>query len=724
MAHPLRTFHFLSGLLLALGSLTAQGGPDWSYCRVTARPTPSGPAPPAGRIRIQADELRGDTGRRLLFQGSVLLRSDQRELRADHVEVFDRPRRVTARGHLRVLDRDFLLEAGAAEIRLDEDRGRFNDVRYRLFARHAHGAADRVLHRGPVLRLENATYSSCDPGDRDWLIRASRLTLDRARGFGEARHARLYFKDVPLLYLPWLRFPLDDRRRSGFLFPTVGTSDSGGLELSTPLYWNMAPNRDLTVTPRIMARRGVLWRNELRYLGHHYRGRLQADYIERDRVTDDHRYLLRLHQTHRLGRHWRLDLHGDQVSDPAYFADFSNDLRLSSTTHLERRADLRYRTGHLDGLLRVQAYQTVDPDIAPEDRPYRRLPQLAVQGELPLGDGPFGLGLASELTRFRHPGRVQGDRLDLAPRLTAAWLSPAGFLKPALTWRYTRYDLDGDDVRRERSVPTFTLDSGLVFERDGGGSTQTLEPRLFYVYTPYEDQADLPVFDTSEPAFIFSSLFRANRFSGIDRIGDANQLTVALTTHRFDHRDGAERLSGGVGQIFYFRDRRVTLPDGAVETGRRSDYAAELALHPRGPWSARASLIAAADLSEARVATVRLSYRGGGGRIANLEHRFRQDEDIRQTDLSVAWPVARNWRLLGRWLYSHERGLDLDVLAGLEYESCCWKLRLVGRRYITGLEEQYNQSIYLQIVLKGLSAFGKGGDLLQQTIAGYRINDE
>ena len=724
MADPLRTLRLLPGLLLLLALPPAGAAPDWSYCRVTSRPAPSGPAPAAGRVRIEADELLGEAGRNLLFQGSVLLRSDQRELRAEHVEVFEQPRRVVAEGDLRLLDRDFLVESRHAELRLDSDYGRFDQVRYRLFPRHAYGAAERVVHRGPVLTLEDATYSSCDPGDRDWLIRASRLTLDRARGFGEARHARLYFKDVPLLYLPWLRFPLDDRRRSGFLFPTVGTSDSGGPELSTPFYWNLAPNRDWTITPRIMSRRGVLWRNQLRYLGHHYEGKLEADYIGHDRLTDDDRYLLRLRQRNRIGRHWRLDLDGQQVSDASYFADYSNDLRLSSTTHLERRADLRYRGGHVDGLLRVQAYQTVDPDIAVDDRPYRRLPQLAVQAARPLADGRLTLGLDGELTRFRHPSRVQGDRLDLAPRLDAAWLSPAGHLKPALTWRYTRYALDNADDPPARSLPTFTLDGGLVFERATARSTQTLEPRLFYVYTPYEDQDELPVFDTSEPAFIFSSLFRDNRFSGVDRIGDANQLTVALTTHRFDNADGQERLSGGIGQIFYFRDRRVTLPDGAEQTASRSDYAAELSLDPRGPWSARASLIADADLEDVSVATLRLAYRGAGGRIANLERRFRRDEDIDQTDLSVAWPVARNWRLLGRWLYSHERGLNLDTLAGLEYESCCWKLRLVGRRYITGLEEQYNQSIYLQIILKGLSAFGKGGGLLQQTIAGYRINDD
>ena len=690
--------------------------------------TPDATLPPGGS-KVHADEVFTENSNTLRFTGSVSLQRDAELLQADDIKVEDNPRRIQADGNIKLRSADFIFESDTAEFIDALDLGRFDNVEYQLLPRHAWGGAKTVERKANVVTLDNATYSTCNPGDEDWIIKAKSIELDQDKGMGIAKRASLSFKGVPFLYLPAASFPIDDQRLSGVLFPNIGKGDKTGFELSLPLYWNIAPQYDATLTPRIMSDRGVMFQNQFRYLGEKYEGKFAADYLSQDKANNRNRYQYDLEHRSKLDDNWDLELDGSIVSDGDYFKDFSNSQDLSSITHLERRADLRYGSRHLNALIRTQAYQTVDETIEDDNRPYRRLPQVALQASRPLFDEYANLSIESDITRFTHKTLVEGVRLDISPRLGLNLQTPGSFFKPAVSWHYTHYDLDShaDNPSNDivRMLPVTTVDSGLIFERETSNKRiQTLEPRLFYVRTPFRNQDDIPIFDTHEPSFIFSSLFRENRFSGIDRIGDTKQITAALSTRLIDQQGGDELLRASLGQIYYFDDREVDLPNETPSTDNRSDYVAELSLTPNRHWVGRGSIIAASNFKKTRVGTLLLGYRDGRRKIANIEHRFRRDDKIDQTNLSVAWPINRKWRFVGRWQYSHGKHRDLNVLAGLEYESCCWKALLGSRRFLLGDEEDYNNSIIFQFVLKGLGGFGKGGHHLENSILGYEADDE
>ena len=727
----LRRPAFWAALLAPAAAVAA--GPDWSYCE----PVDAGIAAGFDRalagddqsIHVSAESLSSSGADALLFDGAVELRGQGRLLRADRVRVSETPRRFEAQGNIELRSDGLLIRSDSAVLSEADRRGEFGDVEYALPERHAFGKAARVVTTESALTLRRASYSTCEVDDPDWVIEARKIHLDRERGQGTARNATLRFLGVPLVYVPWISFPIDDQRRSGLLYPVVGSSDSSGIQLSLPFYWNMAPNYDMTITPKFMERRGVMLVDEFRFLGRRTRSDLSLEYLGRDRIDDEARFRYAIDHESRLTRHWMLKLEGSVVSDDNYLTDFASGLDSTSLTHLERYADLRYQSRHWRGVIRNQVYQTIDPTIPLAERPYKRLPQVTAQGELPLRLGGLQLSVATDITRFAHRHAVEGRRFDIAPELRWQWATPGAFFRPKVSWHYSYYDIDafdGEPARSlKRALPVASIDSGLILERQtAGDNTLTLEPRLFYLYVPYRDQDDIPVFDSNEPAFIFSSLFRENRFSGLDRIGDANQLTTALTSRLFDDASGREMMRASLGQIHYFEDRRVTLPGSEANDDSRSNYLAEITATPWEKWVLGGHLVSDSQLDKAEVATVNVGYRGGANRVANIEHRFRRGDDVNQTALSWAWPLNRNWRFLGRWLYSHTRDLDLEVIAGLEYESCCWKARLVSRRYILDEQEEYNNGFYVQLILKGLASFGAGSTLIEQSISGYQINDE
>lgn len=706
----------------------------WDSCTVKVpafNAQPQSSVVTEGEMKVYADELSSSGENNILFEGGVEVLYDGQTLRADHAKVWNEPRRVEAEGNIELTRpvEGLIIRGDGATLLQDEKRGEFRNIQYEYGLKELYGKASSVTQQGNVLRLKKASYSSCRPEKPDWEIQASSIRLDQGRGMGSATHAIFAFKKFPLLYLPYVTFPFGDERRTGFLIPVIGRSEAGGSELRLPFYWDIAPQVDMTLTPRWMEQRGTMFEDELRYLGERYKGKLTGYYLGDDKVVGGERYHYAVDHYSRLARRWSLSLGGQYVSDGDYFVDFSSGLNESSQTHLERHADLWYRDRYWSGLVRSQVYQTIDDTIEPDERPYRRLPQMTVLGQVPLNRQGLSLQFDFDFTRFSHDDLVDGDRLDFAPSLAYSLIEPGYFIKPKVSWHQTWYELqdhEGAISRSEvRGLPVASFDSGLIFERlaPEGGIT-SLEPRLFYLYSPYRNQADLPVFDSNEPAFIFSSLFRDNRFNGRDRIGDANQVTTALTGRFFSGLNGRELMNASVGQIHYLSDRNVVLPDTEIETTSRSDYAAEVAVQPDGQWSGRASMIAASDLSSTRVATLSLGFRGDDNRIANVEQRYRNEEDINQTDVSAAWPINKHWRVLGRWLYSQTRSRDLDVLFGLEYESCCWRARLTARRYILDEEEDYNKSYFLQIDLKGLGSFGEGQSLLERSIPGYQLDEE
>jgi LPS-assembly protein len=718
-------------LLLVVSTLAAGAArgeeADWSYCREPARPVPLEPIDYRGLpADFTADWARFIAEQQAVLEGDVRFTQGERSLRADRMTYSQAEQLLEARGAIEYQDPVFTITGTQAILETDTELGEFAQAEYRIWPVHGRGRAESIARTAPgLVELNQATYTTCDPGSNDWLFKVKRLLLNQDEGLATASGTTLRLGGVPVLYLPRITFPIDDRRRSGWLLPSAGSSNASGFQLGVPYYWNIAPNYDATLTPNIFSDRGFRLDSEFRYLTRSSNGKLDLQWMPDDRKRDESRYAGRIEHRTRLARSWSADILASDVSDDEYLDDFGNSLSLASITHLERRGDLRYASGPWAFLTRVQDFQTIDPEITAADRPYQRLPQLLLTGRgVPLG-GDLYLDLRTELAQFDQDARVTGQRGDLYPALR--W-SPRGsywFFEPRLGYRLTAYDLDdtaaGAEDQPDREIPVASVDGGLFFERStAAGRIQTLEPRIFLAYIPFRDQDDLPLFDTSEQTFTRGSLFRADRFTGPDRVGDTQQATLALTSRLYDPRRGTEQLSATLGQIHYFEDRRVTLTPGeAPQTRSRSDLVAQVEGRFADRWRAGAELFWDPDRELYDRITFDIGYRRDARHLANVSYRYLRDS-VEHVDASGYWPLGGRWRGIGRWLYSLRDERSQEALLGVEYETCCWRMQIIAREYITS-EFDSNQGLYFQLWLKGLTGLGnRPGDLLERGILGYQ----
>jgi len=687
---------------------------------------------PPGVIELDADYIQRD-GDHLTARGKVELHEDGRRLDTDLLE-FDRDRRIArAEGNVRLFDGDLLLHTDGGEYRLDEESGEFRRIDYLVQSVPARGSAETGIQHAPHRHsFERAAYTTCPVDDDSWWLRTRDLDLNRDTGVGVARHATIHFKGVPVAYTPWINFPLDDRRKTGFLLPSAGRGSRTGYDVSTPWYWNIAPNYDATITPRYMSDRGLMLGTEFRYLQPRHEGVIDVQHLADDRETGEERHYAQWRHRTRITPDLNFSVDAGDVSDSEFFRDFGGSDRYSgSTPYLLRRADLTWTRPAYRLRTRVEDYQIVDPELGAAGEPYQRVPQVTLTAGEYLGGG-LTWDLESEFVRFdrgeTETARPVGNRTDLNP--VAAWRLDTGgfFLEPRAGVRYTRYDLDrrGDAGPESisRTVPHASVDTGLVFERPvtDGTRLQTLEPRIFYGYVPYRDQDDIPIFDTGEAEFSFDNLFSLERFVGADRVGDTHQVTAALTTRLFDQRTGMERASLSVGEVYYFEDREVRRrPDDPVLDDSRSDLAVEGRMRIGDAWDGRASILYNREQGERSLTAASIGYSPSERARLNLAYRQREAgaRSIEQTDISALWPVTDRIQAIGRWNYSLEEERDLELLAGLQYRSCCYGIRVIGRRALTS-DETYDNSIYFQITLDGLARFDTGVDsLLTEGIAGY-----
>jgi Organic solvent tolerance protein OstA len=714
----------------------------WALCG--APEPPLVPVPPGARgkpvERNVAAHLSGQRAEAfarnffVLSGNAVAKRADQL-LAADRITYDAAQERVEAQGNVRYGEYDLSIEGQSGYLQLDTDQGGLDEVRYRLHDRHGRGTAATMRLESPSLsRFTQVTYTTCNPDDSAWQLKASRLKLNREEGVGTAHHARLALKNIPVFYTPYITFPIDDRRKSGFLVPSFGHSSRSGFDLEIPYYWNIAPNMDATLAPRLLTRRGFQFLGEFRYLTENHHGELYGEGLPDDREFGRGRGLISFTDSgHFLTPRLTTNLIVHRVSDERYFGDLGNNLSLASITYLESRADLYY-AGHGWSLLgRAQDFQTVDETIAPPSRPYRRLPQLLFHGHLSEQRLGLSYALRNEFVRFDHDVGVTGERIDLRPTISLPIAHPAFFLTPSASMSYTQYFLDGrrrEDSTPTRTLPIVSLDSGLFLERrftlSSRALLQTLEPRLYYLYVPFEDQSDIPNFDSTALNLRFFELFLDNRFSGGDRIGDANQLTLALTTRLFDALLGSERLRASIGQIIYFRDREVTLPGQPLGTDRVSHLVAELFAALPYHVKLNAEIQWNPEQDQLDRGIVRVQYRPARDWILNLAYRSVRNaqkterESLDQTDVSLVWPLGRQWHMVARWNYSIEDDRTLEVFGGLEYDSCCFALRGIVRRFVRDIEGDVNTSFLLQLELKGLTSIGqKVEELLEERILGY-----
>lgn len=688
----------------------------------------------AGPIEVGADAAVAQfSPRRTHFSGNVELSQGDVRMRADELSVNRDSGEVDARGNVVVIHPDIRIAGSAARYQLESGQGEIDLAQYRIVPMRARGDAEqaRLLGDGQSA-YQNINFTTCRPGNSDWQLTAESLELDQVEGLGTASHAKLRFFDVPVLYTPTLTFPIDNRRRSGLLIPSVGYRDQTGFDLSVPYYLNLAENYDLTLTPRLMSKRGLMLGGEFRVLTETTEATLEAEFLPNDNEYDgdnDDRAAASLNSTTWLNARTIAQLRLNWVRDDDHLRDFGNNLAITSESHLERAGELHYHGDTWDALGRVQYYQTIDEDIADEDRPYSRLPQLLMLLKDPDGIAGTTYHLGAEYVNFDRSGTMDGQRIALAPAISLPLRKTWGFVEPKIGARYVGYDIANPDPGIDDSASTLTgvlsVDSGLYFDRStgffGNGVTHTLEPRLFYLYVPEEDQDDQPVFDTGMFDFNFDNLFRENRFNGVDRIGDANQLTLALTSRMISERSGAELLRGSIGQIFYFEDREVTLPGETVEDDSSSAIAAELAAELGGGWYTRGGLQWDPHDGNGNTdqALAQLGYRDRENRVFNAAYRLR-DGVTEQTDLAVFWPVSERLGFVARHNYSLQEDRLLEALAGFEYGRCCWKLRAIARKATNGEGDDHDTSIMLQLELNGLGRFGDDIDnALERSIYGY-----
>lgn len=608
----------------------------------------------------------------------------------------------------------------------------FNGAQFELPARPARGAAERISATAAGnLSLDNVRYTTCPLGNEDWVLSASDIDINQSTGFGSGRKVRLDFKGIPLLYTPIISFPVGNQRKSGFLFPTIGTSSSSGTALTVPWYWNIAPEYDATFMPTWYSKRGARLDTEFRYLNASGHGSLNADYLPDDKEFGDSRYLVHFVDQSDFTNHLRLVVDAADVSDTSWFEDFGLGPAGTSVSYLNRSANLLYLDDGWFGSLLAQNFQTIDNTIANLDRPYTMLPQLAVRGLLP--GQPYGLtfGFDGEFVNFRRNDGVTGLRLDVAPEVRMPLRGAGVYLEPAASWRYTAYDLGhtepGAEDTPHRSAPVLSVDGGMSFERSSGSKgqrLQTLEPRLKYLYVPYRNQDQLPVFDTDEADLNLVQLFRNNIYVGADRLSNANQIAVGITSRLLDADTGQQFIAGTIGQIYYFDEPRVVLPGVPLADTESSDIVAELELTAYRNWNV--SMGVQWDPSDMRSekGDINLQYRPAPESVMNVGYRFRRN-NIEQLDGSVAWPIGERWSAYGRMVYSLEDKKALDQFAGLEYRACCWRLRMVTRRYVSNRNGDVDTSFLLQLELNGLSSVGVGADtFLEQAIRGYSLNPQ
>ncbi|MBT8055461.1 MAG: LPS assembly protein LptD [Gammaproteobacteria bacterium] len=655
----------------------------------------------AGRLR--AGKLRGNVE---LTRGDQYIATEL--LMFDPAEQF-----ITVPGKISYRDQQVWLQGSGASYDLGKESGYFSLVEFGLSGSSAHGSARRAeLEGGHTSRLFDLNYTSCPDQDPDWQMEMKELELRHDEGMGEAKGVKLEFKGFPLLYVPWFTFPIDDRRKSGFLYPNLGYSSDTGVEIGAPWYWNIAPNHDATLEPRWFSERGFMLTGEYRFLTHRTHGELEFDYMPDDRETDDERYHYQFRHYGTPWQRWRTELVLDRVSDERYFQDYGTSLRQTARQFVRSSALLSGVGRYWDFEFMADNFQVIDESIQPQNEPYRRVPRIAFWFDRPLAGTGLAFGLDSELVAFDRGVGVTGARLDLFPNLSWDRYNRWGFVKPRIGYRYTAYELDYQglpgDESPSRGAAVASLDTGLVFDRfTNDGGYQTLEPRLFYLYVPYEEQDDLPVFDSGQFTFGFSQLFNPNRFAGGDRLGDANQLSLAVSTRKFDSLDGRERWSLSVGQIFYFDDRRVQLDEEAVEDADLSPFLAELSWRVSPKLRAVAGLQWDWDRSEMDVGTLGLRYTGETGQRITFEYRYRAQR-VDQFDFRILWPLGERWRMLSRINYSFADDELLEIQGGFEYESCCWAFRTVLRRYLKNRDGEFRDGIYLELNLKGLASIGSG----------------
>ena len=616
----------------------------------------------------------------------------------------------------------------AAPFDLETTDSPFSNSNLKPRATKARGDAEAIFFEGEdKKRLVGARYTTCAPGVDDWYIKASEISLNDYTNTGSAKNARIEFKDVPLLYAPWISFSFNDQRKSGLLAPTIGSTSRSGFEVLAPYYWNIAPNMDATFALRELSKRGVQLQGEFRYMEENYAGTSNVEYLPSDSLSHTTRYYANLKHRQILGNGWSAGYSLEKVSDDQYFSELSTRIVTTSRVNLPQQLNLDYADDTWRFNAIAQKFQTLSTNK--NSYPYERLPQVTMIGNDYYGDVNANLytQVVSFDTNQNDPNRatkVTGGRITAYPSISIPFTRPYGYVTPKFGIHHTSYFLDKNSTTDsiDRTLPIFTLDSGMYFDRDfkiaNRGYSQTIEPRLFYVYIPERKQSNIPIFDSGLADLNFSSLFSENQFTGNDRVNDANQLSFAVTTRFIESSSGEQRLSASIGQRYYFADQKVTLPGVAPRQNNSSDIIAGISGQLKNSWIVDALWQYNTDTSSSVRSTFSGRYNPEPGKVLNLSYSYRKDS-IDQGDISAQWPLGRNWYGVGRANYSFRESRIIETIGGIEYDAGCWQARSVIQRVSTATA-QANYAFFVQLELGGIASIGANPlKVIQRNIPGY-----
>lgn len=774
--------------------------PDYGLCPIRDAvpvfqnaPTPSrdrtGPKPSTLPTDVAGDEASGTTEIPVL-SGNVELRRGDQFLGADNVTFDTNTDTYVAEGNVRFQDPGFRIHAERATGSQGEESHRIEGLQYQLIERRGHGGADKIELKGEQSSLFGSTYTTCPPGEEHWRVVAKRIDVDSEEGFAVARNATLRLGKIPVLYVPWFKFPIDERRQTGLLFPSISNSGRNGFDYKQPVYLNLAPNYDLTLAPRIMTKRGLSLGSEFRYLNEAGAGTVRAFWMPNDKLRDRDRGFFNFGAYQNLTRQWQARGNLVWISDPRFFEDFNNSSGGVATYAIQSEFGVFGRGRFWEAGVSADRWQRADYTITNASLPYDRLPRLFFNWEQPFGT-LLRAGVESELVRFTHRDyRLQdasgvaygpsigipgGSRFDIKPYVSLPLEGNGWFVRPTMAWRYTTYQVD-DALARQiaegraqfaaavqgipytpamaaalvdrnptRSLPIFSVDAGLqfdrAFERNGKPFLQTLEPRVYYLRAPYREQGALPIFDTVPLTFGWGQLFRDNRYSSADRHSDAHQVTTAVTTRILRDTDGFEKFSASIGQIHYLDDVRVkaSLYEPTIERGR-SAWVADANWSPSDRWLLGASYQWDPKGRRKDLASLRARYLLKDDGIVNLSYRYRRNlafnanfpvhpinnnpDLLEQVDFSFLYPVTPAWSVVGRYYYSLTDKKVLETVGGVQWDSCCVAVRLVGRQYINNREGNLDNGVMLEIEFKGLGSAGQDTRrTLRRAILGYYRDD-
>lgn len=703
--------------------------------------------PSNGAVRVTADEIDGTSSTQVVATGNVIVEQLNKTINAPEISYEGNNNLVHTRKNFVLTDETSNITGENLDYNTQTQGGLAQNIHFENTdgQRYQGYAQEAEMFGKNYFRFKDAVLNTCKPGDDSWYIKAKEIDADRTKNVGVAKNATLYFKDIPIFYSPWLDFPLNGNRKSGFLAPTIG-GGSDGLKIVLPYYLNLAPNYDATITPVYYSRRGVALHSEFRYLQPKYRGQFNGEWVPKDRLAElNNRYVFRWQHKQKLSDKINMGIDYHQASDVDYYRDLGNRLDSAENTDLNRQFWISHRDELFGGSwynsLNVQRYQVMRDRNNTLSEQYRLLPRITSQW-----NKDFGIARVSVLgqfTRFEHKTAQEGTREVLYPTVQFNFSRPWGFVRPKLGLHATAYQIDAwrgkEKYNKTRVLPILSLDSGLIFERDTAlwkkdQMVQTLEPRLFYTYIPSKEQNNLPNFDSSENDFSYEQLFRENRFSGYDRINSANQISTALMTRFYEKDTGRERLKLGAGQRFYFKHDDIGLSGKLTSREKnRSDFVAFFVsqlndkLYMQGDWHYDPKQ----NRSESYSTAIR--YHHDIGKNISLRYGFDRKslwyadrpDKLEYVDIGFQWPIYRNVSLVARENYSLTHKKSLDQLLGLQYDAkCgCWNAKLVMTRYVTDYDKTKN-AFFFQLQFKGLGGLGSSAnEELRRAIPGYSFID-